>query len=645
MNRQEERHAAISHTVATFLVLSVMMLAACAPMRTPVAPEPYQDSTTNTERDSTASEGEEAVSEADLALFHEKAGEASGRMMNAILSSCPEAFVPGMKEFPLAEPAYNNKRTRDLSPFAQALEAFTAERAAELDALLAGKDIPAIQALMDAGELNAVELVTYDIDRIQRYDIDKLNAVLTLNPDALSIAAHLDEERASGAELGPLHGIPVMLKDNIATGDGMTTTAGAYALKDWQPERDAFLVQQLRDAGAIILGKTNLSEWANYMDPCMPNGFSTLGGQTRHPYGPFDPLGSSSGSAVSVAANLTTASVGSETSGSIIQPARVNSIVALRPSLGLISRDMIVPLADALDTPGPMGRSLMDVAIMLNVMAGVDENDHRTADAAALADVDFTKYLSLEQARRLRVGVILPTQEAAAQLQLMEQLTTSATQKELSDADRDKLLVEVVLPKLGGDPNIAIQALKAQGVEVVEIPDDTLPPSHDTAQVLLPYAFQHNIAAFFTGMQTPAPITSLSDVVTINNEDPDNRMPYGQRYVEWSADTEFTADDYARILMVARQLAENWIGAVLEENDVDVLVSGMSYTGNAGAANIPALTIPAGLDPSGKPQGVVLTGAYLSEPSLFAVGYALEEALHGRVEPDLDSVSATFPEK
>ena len=187
---------------------------------------------------------------------------------------------------------------------------------------------------MADGRLSSVELVTYYIDRIRRYDVDKLNSVIELNPEALTIAAQLDREQATGKARGPLHGIPVLLKDNIATGDQMHTTAGAYALKDWRADRDAFLVRKLRAAGAIILGKANLSEWANYMDPCMPSGFSAVGGQTRHPYGAYDPLGSSSGSAVAVAAHLTTVSVGSETSGSIIQPARFNSVVALRPSQG-----------------------------------------------------------------------------------------------------------------------------------------------------------------------------------------------------------------------------------------------------------------------------------------------------------------------
>ena len=198
--------------------------------------------------------------------------------------SCANVDLP----FPRPEPEYNAKRVRDLSPFADALAGLTAERVAKLDALLADATVLDMQQAMDDGALTSEELVTYYVDRIQRYDIDKLNSVMELNPQALEIARQLDEERAAGNLRGTMHGIPVLLKDNIATGDGMHTTAGAYALKDWQPDRDAFLVQQLRTAGAVILGKANLSEWANWMDPCMPNGFSTLGGQTRNPYGPFE---------------------------------------------------------------------------------------------------------------------------------------------------------------------------------------------------------------------------------------------------------------------------------------------------------------------------------------------------------------------
>jgi amidase len=569
-------------------------------------------------------------------IFQQASAETLGHIGTAVQESClTEVAIPGGRQFPLAEPDYNAKRPRDLSPFAGAMAGFTPEQAGAIESALAGKTIPEIQALLDNGDFTSEQLVLYYLDRIQQYDVDKLNAVMELNPEALTIARALDEERTAGNSQGPLHGIPVLLKDNIASGDQMHTTAGAYALKDWQADRDAFLVQQLRDAGAIIMGKANLSEWANYMDPCMPSGFSAVGGQTRHPYGPFDPLGSSSGSAVSVAANLTTVSVGSETSGSLIQPARVNSVVGLRPSQGLVSRDYVIPLGPDLDSPGPMGRSLTDVAIMLTVMAGVDENDAKTNDAASLAGTDFTQFLSLEEAQKLRVGVIIPTQAAEASLQNKVQLLQQLLNKELSEEEQKGLMAEIVWPELGGDPQVAIDALKAAGIEVVEIKDADLSEDKDTAQPLLPYSFQDGVSRFFAGVGEAAPISSLADVVAINNEDMANRAPYDQRFLEWSVETEMTAEEYEQLQAEAQAIADKWMKDILEKYEVDVLVTGMKYTGNAGAAGVPALTIPAGLDPAGKPQGIVLSGDYLSEPQLFAVGYALEQVLNGRVEPDL----------
>ena len=446
--------------------------------------------------------------------------------------------------------------------------------------------------------------------------------------------------RSAGNVLGALHGIPVLLKDNIATSGGLHTTAGAYALKDWQPERDAFLVQQLRDAGALIFGKANLSEWANYMDPCMPSGFSVVGGQTRNPYGPHETYGSSSGSGVAVGANLATVAVGSETSGSLIQPARVNSIVGMRPSLGLISRDYVVPLGPHLDTPGPMGRSVTDVAILLNALKGVDENDPKTADAAALADVDFTQYLSLDEARKVRVGVILPNKQVGDLLAAYRPALEASLGRAPTDAELQEIAETMLLPLFGFNQPAALDALKAQGIEVVEIDDATLPwTDKDTAQPQLPYDFAAGVAALF-GQMEGAPITSLADVVAINNEDPANRAPYGQSYVEWSANNTLTAEEFARVQATAAALANTWMDTVLQQNDVDILVTGMLYSGNAGAAGVPALTIPNGLDANGRPQGIILSGPYLSDPQLIAVGYALEQALNGRVEPDLDATIA-----
>jgi amidase len=583
-----------------------------------------------------------SVPPADLALF-EAAGAALGKLYNdRVLADCLAAEVPGGLAFPLAEPAYTAKRPLDFSPFAAALQDFPRARAAALDSLLPGKTIPDLHSLMAAGDLTAAELVTWYVDRIARYDVNKLNSVLALNPDALAIAAELDTARAAGALRGPLHGIPVLLKDNIATGDRMHTTAGAYALKDWHADRDAFLAARLRAAGAVILGKTNLSEWANYMDPCMPSGFSVLGGQTRSPYGPFDPSGSSSGSAVAVAAHFATVSVGSETSGSLTQPGRSNSLVALRPSLGLLSRDHIIPLSPDLDTAGPMARSVTDAARLLNVLAAADSRDPKTAAAAELRGIDFTQHLSLAAARDLRVGVLIPTRATASSLEFKQGLLEGALGRPLTETERRTLLAEEVLPDFGGDPAVAVAALAALGIPAVQIDDSTLPPAVDTASPLLPYGFRAGIDSFFGALGPAAPIKSLADVVAINNQDPANRAPYGHALLADAAANQATAAEYARIHAASVAFAQAWLDAVFAAHAIDVLVSGMAYTSNAGAAGIPALTIPAGLDPQGRPQGIILTGPYGADADLLALGYALEQHLQARVEPDLEAVLASI---
>ena len=559
------------------------------------------------------------------ALFMEK-------LLGTIPADCPEVLTG--RKFPLAEPEYNSKRKRNLKAFQSALSDFTPKRAAEMDSLLQGKSILDLQSLMDSGKLSSKELVTYYVDRIKRYDIDKLNSVMELNQNALEIAAALDKERASGKTWGAMHGIPVLLKDNIATSGQMHTTAGAAALKDWVADRDAFLVNQIRSAGAIILGKASLSEWANYMDPCMPSGFSALGGQVRHPYGPFDPLGSSTGSAVSVAANLTTVSIGSETSGSLIQPARVNSLAALRPSQGLVSRDYVIPLGSHLDTPGPMGRTLSDVAVLLNAMIGVDAADPKTSDAASLANTDFTQFLSLEKAKKLKVGVMLFEQTIAARKTAMEKKSGDT----MSEEDLDLLIPLVV----AGNPHQAIQALKSQGIEVVEIKQADLPGDVATGQPQLLHGFNTDLDAFLKGLNKPAPISTTGEVVEFNKKDMANRAPYNQHFVEWSVNSEQTEEEYVRLVGEAQNYAKAWMKAILTKYDVDVVVTATSYSNNAGAAGIPALTIPAGLDATGQPTGLILSGDYLSEPKLFAIGYALEQAIHGRVEPDLEKVLTTL---
>jgi amidase len=461
---------------------------------------------------------------------------------------------------------------------------------------------------------------------------------MELNPEALTIARERDAERAASTVQGPLHGIPVLLKDNIATAGPMHTTAGNFALKDWQASRDAFLVQQLRDAGAIILGKNNLSEWANYTDPCMPNGFSSLGGQTRNPFGPYDTLGSSSGSAVSVAAELTTVSVGSETAGSLVQPARLNGVVGMRPSKGLVSGDYVIPLEPTLDTAGPMGRSVTDVAVLLTALAATDPNEPRGADASALADTDFTQSLSLDEARKLRVGVV--RFDVFATTLFTDTFTTAAPE------EQQKMLDALAqLPQIGlsGATQAHIDALKAQGIEVVEIKQSELPPGRPDIHIaFIDYGFQDGVSRLFGAMEPAAPIRSLADVAATVNEEPAARAPYGQRYVEGSAATTITTEEYAAAVAEARQVAEAWLTGVYQAYQVDVVLTGIFYT-SAGPAGVPALNVPVGRSPDsttgapGEPLGVTISGPYLSDAKVIAVGYALEQALKADMTPDLEA--------
>jgi len=529
--------------------------------------------------------------------------------------------------YPRPEPEYSGKLERDFTPFNDVLAAYTPEQAVERESLVSGKTVPEIQTLMDNGQLTSVDLVVYYLERIQRYDVDKLNSVLELNPEVLEIAQALDDERAAGSVRGPMHGIPVLLKDNIATGDQLHTAAGAAAMLNWDPARDAFLVSQLRDAGAIILGKANLSEWANWMDGCMPNGFSANGGQTQNPYGPFDTSGSSSGSAVSVAADLTTVSVGSETQGSIISPAEHNSVVALKTSRGLVSRDYVIPLLPWQDVPGPMGRTVTDVAVLLSAMTGVDENDAETARAADLAGTDFTQFLNVETLADVRVGLPIWSDEAL-----------DAYLEELGVTDEkagEDLSAEL---KKNNVPVLAIGAVLAEaGVTTVEIPPTAVPKRVDVGPAL-EYGYKAAINEFLSGLGANAPVGSLEAIIAFNNEDPDNRAPYGQSHLEASQNTAVTAAEYEDIKQNNQQAATTGLDQMFAEYEIDVIVSdvGQLYA----PAGFPALAVPSGYGEDGMPKTAVFVGPFLSEPQLLAVGYAFEQTANARVSPDLGAVMA-----
>jgi len=525
--------------------------------------------------------------------------------------------------YPRPEPEYAGKLTRDFTPFAADLAAYTPEQAAALDALVSGKTIPELQSLMDGGELTSEDLVIYYLERIQRYDVDKLNSVLELNPEVLIIARTLDDERAAGIVRGSMHGIPVLLKDNIATGDDLHTAAGSAAMYSWDPDRDAFLVSQLRDAGAVILGKANLSEWANYMDTCMPNGFSTNGGQTQNPYGPFETYGSSSGSAVSVAADLVTVSVGSETQGSIIVPAGVNSVVALKTSRGLVSGDYIIPLLPWQDVAGPIGRNVMDVATLLSAMTGVDANDLNTEASRELAGIDFTQFLTEENWSDLRVGIPIWTEDV---------VRAQYDDLNISEDDLANIFDSY------SDRNEAARAkgeiLSSAGITVVEVPGNLIPGRLDVIPALQ-YGFAEALNEFLSSLGNDAPFASLAEIKAFNEEDLANRAPYGQDYLEGSVNTSISAEEYAQVRENNQAQASEELDALFLSQEIDVIMSSVSQI--YAPAGYPALTVPSGYDADGTPKDVVFVGGFMSEPDVLAVGYAFEQAANARIAPNLES--------
>jgi len=526
--------------------------------------------------------------------------------------------------YPRPEPAYTGKLPRDFSAFTTAIEAYTPDQRATREALVSGKNILELQSLLESGELTSVDLVVYYIERIQRYDVDKLNSVLELNPEVLEIAETLDDERAGGSVRGLMHGIPVLLKDNIATGDQLHTAAGAAAMLSWDPDRDAFLVSQLRDAGAIIMGKANLSEWANYMDSCLPNGFSATGGQTQNPYGPFETYGSSSGSAVSVAADLVTVSVGSETQGSLIMPAGINSVVGLKTSRGLVSGDYIIPLLSWQDVPGPIGRNVTDIAVFLSAMTGVDENDPNTQKAAALAGTDFTQFLLPEAANGVRVGIPIYSEERIEK----DVTETPLVSDELRETLRQYYLGKnSSLRALGG-------ILEPFGIEVIEVDYDDIP---DTIIVVpaLEYGYKEDINQFLLNLGDQAPVASLEAIIAYNNEDLSNRAPYGQDYLEASQNTAVTAEEYEQMKTGNQETAVAGLNNMFDTYNIDVIISDVSQT--YAPAGFPAITVPIDYGADGTPQGIVFVGKFLGEPQLIAVAYAFEQATQERIAPNLEA--------
>ncbi len=480
------------------------------------------------------------------------------------------------------------------------------------------------QAAMRAGKTTSQALVRAYLARIKAYDKSgpRINAIIELNPDALVIARERDRERKAGKVRGPLHGIPVLLKDNIATFDAMQTTAGSLALVGAKPPRDAFIVSRLRDAGAVILGKTNLSEWANFRSTRSTSGWSSRGGLTKNPHAlDRNTSGSSSGSGAAMAAGFATLTIGTETDGSIISPASINGIVGFKPTLGLISRDGIVPIAHSQDTAGPMTRSVADAAALLTVLAGSDARDPATREAAAKAQ-DYSRFLDRDGLRGKRIGVV------RSQFGGRNDLVSAVIEKQL-------------------------EILKAQGATLVDLAE--LPGANKFGQTeyeVLLYEFKAGMATYLAEFAPTSPLKSLADIIAFNEKNRDRVMPhFAQEHMQRAAakgglDSKEYLDALANNHKFSR---EEGIDKALKDNQLDALVapsgspawltdfvrgdfSGGGFSSPAAVAGYPHITVPAGFV-QGLPCGISFVGTAWSEPALIAMAYAYEQASQARRAP------------
>jgi amidase len=486
------------------------------------------------------------------------------------------------------------------------------------------------QAAMRAGKLTARSLAQQYLARIAAVDKagPRLNAVIELNPDALAIASALDRERAAGKLRGPLHGIPVLLKDNIATGDRMSTSAGSLALAGVRATRDAHVAERLRAAGAVILGKTNLSEWANMRSTRSTSGWSGHGGQTRNPYAlDRNTSGSSSGSGAAAAASLATLTVGTETDGSIVSPASTCGVVGIKPTLGLVSRSGIIPIAHSQDTAGPMTRSVSDAALLLAAMAGVDAADAATSDGAGRS-ADYSAALRKDGLKGKRIGV-------ARNFFGRSNAVDAIIEKELA-------------------------VLQAQGAILVDVTVPNTDEYGDSELEVLLYEFKPDLAAWLAAYAPHAPIRNMADLIAYNNQHAAREMPFfGQEHlVAAEGKAGLDAGEYRKALANnLRYARDEGIDKVLGENRLDALVAptggpawltdhingdhyGGSFSSPAAVAGYPHITVPAGYT-RGLPVGLSFVGAAWSEPVLIGMAYAYEQAtLHRRAPTFPASVSA-----
>ncbi len=481
-----------------------------------------------------------------------------------------------------------------------------------------------LQAKMNSGAISARSLTEMYLERIEALDKQgpAVNAIIELNPDALAIADSLDAERRAKGPRGPLHGIAILLKDNIDTADRMSTTAGSLALAGSHPAQDAFVARRLREAGTVLLGKTNLSEWANLRSSHSTSGWSSRGGQTRNPYAlDRNPCGSSSGSAVAVAANFCAGAIGTETDGSIVCPASANSIVGIKPTLGLISRSGIIPIAHSQDTAGPMARTVSDAAILLGALTGVDPQDPVTQQSRGRSYTDYSGFLDPNGMQGARIGV------ARNLFGFNEKV--------------DQII------------DACIQDVMGLGAEIVDPANvATAGQFEDTELEVLLYEFKADLDNYLAGLGSNARVHSLREIIEFNERSREKVMSlFGQDLLlKAEAKGPLTSDDYVKALRENQRLSKaDGIDATLQEHTLDAIVAptagppwltdwvnGDHYSGGSSSppavAGYPHITVPAGYI-YGLPVGIsFFSGAY-QEPKLIKLAFAFEKAARVRRPP------------
>lgn len=493
---------------------------------------------------------------------------------------------------------------------------------AEYDFIYNEYTIEQAQKAFQDGSLTIVQLTQAYLDQIASIDDSgpMLNAVIQVNPDALTIAASLDAELKAGKSRGPMHGIPVLLKDNIDTHDKMETTAGSRALKGSQPLMDSWVAARLRAAGAVILGKANLSEWANFRGENSSSGWSGVGGQTHNPYiMDRNPCGSSSGSGAAVSANLTILAIGTETNGSIVCPSSANGIVGIKPTVGLLSRSGIIPISFTQDTPGPMARTVRDAAIGLGTMVGVDEKDSKTSASSGKSYEDYTQFLKADGIKGKRIGLY---KKPFGKMESVDKLTMQA-----------------------------VDYLKSQGAEIIEIEEIFEPAARRASFEVMLYEYKDGLNHYFASLGENAPIKNLEELIAFNKNDAIEMSFYKQEYLEMAqAKGDLESKGYKEALETMRELSqEKGIDRVMDEHRLDAIIAPtgspawktdhengdkfhLGSSSPAAMSGYPNITLPMGFVDD-LPVGLSFFGRAWSEPVLLEIVYAYEQGTKHRRAP------------